>query len=415
MNQLEQGGFSEKELPYSIEAEQSILGAILVNSDVLPTVVDLISPECFYNEQHRQLYGIMLRLFTSGSQADIVVVLNEALQARIFENAQEGRKYLAALVDQMPSVSNVASYCKIVAEKYYIRSLAYVAREVLDRVADGGDDAQTLLDWSEQKIFDIRQGKDVRGLIPISEVIVEAYDIIGKMAGPDREKYIGARTGFSMLDAITSGLNKSDLILIAARPAMGKTAFALNIATNVARHSDKEVAIFSLEMSMEQLATRMLSTEALVDSNKLRSGKISSDDWVRLASSANYLSGIHYLQLMDSATKSDNRVLVISEITRQLKIMAKELDIPVLLLSQLNRGVESRPDKRPMLSDLRESGSIEQDADIVMFLYRDAYYNKESERPNISECIVAKNRHGETGTVELIWDGQYTRFSNPER
>ena len=348
MNQLEQGGFSEKELPYSIEAEQSILGAILVNSDVLPTVVDLISPECFYNEQHRQLYGIMLRLFTSGSQADIVVVLNEALQARIFENAQEGRKYLAALVDQMPSVSNVASYCKIVAEKYYIRSLAYVAREVLDRVADGGDDAQNLLDWSEQKIFDIRQGKDVRGLIPISEVIVEAYDTIGKMAGPDREKYIGARTGFSMLDAITSGLNKSDLILIAARPAMGKTAFALNIATNVARHSDKEVAIFSLEMSMEQLATRMLSTEALVDSNKLRSGKISSDDWVRLASSANYLSGmgiyldecsgvtvpqikaklrrmknvglvvIDYLQLMDSATKSDNRVLVISEITRQL-------------------------------------------------------------------------------------------------
>ncbi len=445
MNQLEQGGFSEIERPYSIEAEQSILVAILVISDVLPTVVDLISPECFYNEQHRQLYGIMLRLFTSGSQADIVVVLNEALQARIFENAQEGRKYLAALVDQMPSVSNVASYCKIVAEKYYIRSLAYVAREVLDRVADGGDDAQTLLDWSEQKIFDIRQGKDVRGLIPISEVIVEAYDIIGKMAGPDREKYIGARTGFSMLDAITSGLNKSDLILIAARPAMGKTAFALNIATNVARHSDKEVAIFSLEMSMEQLATRMLSTEALVDSNKLRSGKISSDDWVRLASSANYLSGmgiyldecsgvtvpqikaklrrkknlglvvIDYLQLMDPATKSDNRVLVISEITRQLKIMAKELDIPVLLLSQLNRGVESRPDKRPMLSDLRESGSIEQDADIVMFLYRDAYYNKESERPNISECIVAKNRHGETGTVELIWDGQYTRFSNPER
>lgn len=445
MNQFEQGGFSDRELPYSIEAEQAVLGAILVSSDVLPTVVDLIRPECFYNEQHRQLYGIMLQLFTSGAQADAVVVLNEALRAGVFETAPEGRKYLASLANQIPSVSNVASYCRIVAEKYYIRSLAYVAREVLDRIAEGTGDAQTLLDAAEQKIFDIRQGRDVRGLIPISEVIVEAYDMIGKMAGPDREKYIGARTGFSMLDAITSGLNKSDLILIAARPAMGKTAFALNIATNVARHSDKEVAIFSLEMSMEQLATRMLSTEALVDSNKLRSGKISSDDWVRLASSANYLSGmgiyldecsgvtvpqikaklrrmknvglvvIDYLQLMDSATKSDNRVLVISEITRQLKIMAKELDIPVVLLSQLNRGVESRPDKRPMLSDLRESGSIEQDADIVMFLYRDAYYNKESERPNISECIVAKNRHGETGTVELIWDGQYTRFSNPER
>ena len=445
MNQLEPGTFSDKELPYSMEAEQTILGAILINSDVLPTVVDLIGAESFYNEQHRQLYNIMLRLFTGGAQADIVVVLNEAMKAGVFETVQEGRKYLASLVDMVPSVANVASYCKIVAEKYYIRSLAYVAREVLSRITEGTDDAQTLLDWAEQKIFDIRQGKDVRGLVPISEVIVEAYDQIGKIAGPDREKYIGARTGFSMLDAITSGLNKSDLILIAARPAMGKTAFALNIATNVARHSGKEVAIFSLEMSMEQPATRMLSTEALVDSNKLRSGKISSDDWVRLASSANYLSGlgiyldecsgvtvpqikaklrrmknvglvvIDYLQLMDSATKTDNRVLVISEITRQLKIMAKELDIPVVLLSQLNRGVESRPDKRPMLSDLRESGSIEQDADIVMFLYRDAYYNKESERPNISECIVAKNRHGETGTVELIWDGQYTRFSNPER
>ena len=445
MNQLEPGTFSDKELPYSMEAEQTILGAILINSDVLPTVVDLIGAESFYNEHHRQLYNIMLRLFTGGAQADIVVVLNEAMKAGVFETVQEGRKYLASLVDMVPSVANVASYCKIVAEKYYIRSLAYVAREVLSRITEGTDDAQTLLDWAEQKIFDIRQGKDVRGLVPISEVIVEAYDQIGKIAGPDREKYIGARTGFSMLDAITSGLNKSDLILIAARPAMGKTAFALNIATNVARHSGKEVAIFSLEMSMEQLATRMLSTEALVDSNKLRSGKISSDDWVRLASSANYLSGlgiyldecsgvtvpqikaklrrmknvglvvIDYLQLMDSATKTDNRVLVISEITRQLKIMAKELDIPVVLLSQLNRGVESRPDKRPMLSDLRESGSIEQDADIVMFLYRDAYYNKESERPNISECIVAKNRHGETGTVELIWDGQYTRFSNPER
>ena len=378
MNQLEQGGFSEKELPYSIEAEQSILGAILVNSDVLPTVVDLISPECFYNEQHRQLYGIMLRLFTSGSQADIVVVLNEALQARIFENAQEGRKYLAALVDQMPSVSNVASYCKIVAEKYYIRSLAYVAREVLDRVADGGDDAQTLLDWSEQKIFDIRQGKDVRGLIPISEVIVEAYDTIGKMAGPDREKYIGARTGFSMLDAITSGLNKSDLILIAARPAMGKTAFALNIGVNVAKKYKKTVAIFNLEMSREQLAMRLLASEGFVELQKLATGKLSEDEWSKLCMASAALSQtdiriddnpsvtvadinakcrrldnlglviIDYLQLMQGSgygKNSDNRVTVVGEISRSLKIMAKELDVPVICLSQLSRAVESRTDK----------------------------------------------------------------------
>lgn len=436
--------FTDKELPYSLEAEQTILGAILIDPDVLTTVVEKIKPESFFNEQHRELFHIIMRLFTTGAKVDIVVVLNEAMSMQIFETAKEGRKYLASLVELVPSVANIESYCDIVSEKYYIRSLAYVAKELLGEITSGNNDAQLLLDAAEQKIFDIRQGKDVRGLVPIRDVIVEAYDHIGKIAGPDREKYIGARTGFTLLDSITSGLNKSDLILLAARPAMGKTAFALNIATNVAKHSGKDVAIFSLEMSMEQLATRMLSTEALVDSNKLRSGKLTTDDWVRLASSANFLSNIgvfldessgvtvqqikaklrrmknvglvviDYLQLMDSATKTDNRVLVISEITRQFKIMAKEINIPVILLSQLNRAVESRPDKRPMLSDLRESGSIEQDADIVMFLYRDSYYNKESERPNVSECIVAKNRHGETGTVELMWDGQFTRFSNVE-
>ena len=288
------------------------------------------------------------------------------------------------------------------------------------------------MDAAEQRIYDIRQGKDVQGLTKIGDAICEAYDHVGKIAGPDKEKYVGARTGFSYLDTVTSGLNKSDLLLIAARPGMGKTSFALNIATNVARHSGKEVAI------------RMLSSEALVDSQKLRNGFLTNEDWVRLATSAGVLSGlpmyiddtasinvqqikaklrrmknlglvvIDYLQLMGSTLKTDNRVLVVSELTRQLKIMAKELDIPIIVLSQLSRGPEGRNDKRPMLSDLRESGSIEQDADIVMFLYRDAYYNKDSPTPNISECIVAKNRHGETGTVKLMWDGQFTRFSNAE-
>lgn len=442
--ELPAGGLSGAEMPYSLEAEQTVLGAILIDSSVIATVLETLRPECFFNEQHRALFAIMMQQFTTGAPSDIVVILNEAMKEKIFESPQEGRKYLAALVSLVPSVANIESYCAIVAEKFYMRSLATVAREVLDNVTAGTESAQLLLDSAEQKILEIRQGKDVRGLIPIREAVLDAYDRIGKMAGPDREKYIGARTGYGMLDALISGLNKSDLILLAARPAMGKTAFALNIATNVARRSGKEVAIFSLEMSMEQLATRMLSTEALVDSNKIRSGKLETDDWVRLASSADYLSrlGIYmdessgvtaqqikaklrrmknvglvvidYLQLMDSASKSDNRAVVVGEITRQLKIMAKELDIPVILLSQLNRGVESRPDKRPMVSDLRESGSIEQDADIVMFLYRDFYYNKECERPNICECIVAKNRHGETGTVELVWDGQFTRFSNPE-
>lgn len=435
---------SSRELPHSIEAEQSVIGAVLADSSVLPVVVEKIKPEYFYSEQHKAIYSIITRMFTSGLPVDIITVLDEAEKLHIFESSAEGKRYLAEIGNTLPSTSNIESYCKIVADKFFIRTLGYAARTILEDIQSGEHDAQLLLDAAEQKIYDIRQGRDVKGLIPISEAITEAYDRLGKISGPDKEKYVGARTGFTLLDSITSGLNKSDLIIIAARPGMGKTSFAMNIATNVARRSDKEVVTFNLEMSKEQLATRILSTEALVDSNCLRNGRISGDDWVRLATSAGYLSTlplyiddtasmtvqqmkaklrrtknlglviIDYLQLMESTSRSDNRVLVISEITRQLKVMAKELNVPVILLSQLSRAVESRTDKRPMLSDLRESGSIEQDADIVLFLYRDAYYNKESQRQNISECIVAKNRHGETGTVELIWDGQYTRFSNPE-
>ncbi len=435
---------SSRELPHSIEAEQSVIGAVLADSSVLPVVVEKIKPEYFYSDQHKAIYSIITRMFTSGLPVDIITVLDEAEKLHIFESSAEGKRYLAEIGNTLPSTSNIESYCKIVADKFFIRTLGYAARTILEDIQSGEHDAQLLLDAAEQKIYDIRQGRDVKGLIPISEAITEAYDRLGKISGPDKDKYVGARTGFTLLDSITSGLNKSDLIIIAARPGMGKTSFAMNIATNVARRSDKEVVTFNLEMSKEQLATRILSTEALVDSNSLRNGRISGEDWVKLATSAGYLSTlplyiddtasmtvqqmkaklrrtknlglviIDYLQLMESTSRSDNRVLVISEITRQLKVMAKELNVPVILLSQLSRAVESRTDKRPMLSDLRESGSIEQDADIVLFLYRDAYYNKESQRQNISECIVAKNRHGETGTVELIWDGQYTRFSNPE-
>ncbi len=432
------------ELPFSLEAEQTILGAVLTEPSVLSVVLEKIKPDCFFNDQHKALFQIIVSMFTSGEKADVITVLNASMQQKLFDTPQEGRAYLAALINMVPSVSNIESYCNIVAEKYYLRSLAFAARGILQDVQSGETDAQALLDSAEQRIFDIRQGRSVQGLVKIGDAVCEAYDRIGKISGPDKEKYLGARTGYKYLDTVTSGLNKSDLILIAARPGMGKTSFAINIATNVARRGDREVAVFSLEMSREQLATRMLSTEALVDSHKLRSGFLTNEDWVRLATSAGVLSGlpmyfddtagitvqqikaklrrmknvglvvIDYLQLMTSTLKTDNRVLVISEITRQLKIMAKELDIPVILLSQLSRGPESRNDKRPMLSDLRESGSIEQDADIVMFLYRDAYYNKDSATPNISECIIAKNRHGETGTVKLVWDGQFTRFSDAE-
>ncbi|WP_297956002.1 replicative DNA helicase [uncultured Ruminococcus sp.] len=435
---------SARELPHSIEAEQSVLGAIISDPTVLSDVIELIKPEYFYNEQHKALYSIMLQMNSMSLPVDIVTVLNEAEKQHIFESPAEGRRYLAEIGNLLPSTANIESYCRIVADKYFLRSLSYVARTILEEVQSGEQNAQLLLDSAEQKIYDIRQGRDVRGLVPLSEAIAEAYDRLGKISGPDKEKYVGARTGFTLLDSITSGLNKSDLIIIAARPGMGKTSFAMNIATNVARRAEKEVVTFNLEMSKEQLATRILSTEALVESNTLRNGRISGDDWVKLATSAGYLSSlplfiddtasmtvqqmkaklrrtknlglviIDYLQLMESTSRSDNRVTIISEITRQLKVMAKELNVPVILLSQLSRAVESRTDKRPMLSDLRESGSIEQDADIVLFLYRDAYYNKESQNQNISECIVAKNRHGETGTVKLIWDGQYTRFSNPD-
>lgn len=435
---------SARELPHSIEAEQSVIGAVISDPSILPVVIELVKAEYFYNEQHKAIFSIIVRMFSSGSPVDIVTVLNEAKKLHIFETSAEGRRYLSEIGETLPSTSNIESYCKIVADKYFIRSLGYAARSILENIQSGEHDAQLLLDSAEQKIYDIRQGRDVRGLVPISEAIAEAYDRLGKISGPDKDKYVGARTGFTLLDSITSGLNKSDLIILAARPGMGKTSFAMNIATNVARHSDKDVVTFNLEMSKEQLATRILSTEALVDSNSLRNGRISGDDWVKLATSAGYLSTlplyiddtasmtvqqmkaklrrvknlglviIDYLQLMGSTSRSDNRVLVISEITRELKVMAKELNVPVILLSQLSRAVEGRTDKRPLLSDLRESGSIEQDADIVLFLYRDAYYNKESQNQNISECIIAKNRHGETGSVNLIWDGQYTRFSNPE-
>ncbi len=433
------------ELPHSIEAEQSVLGSILYDPNVLAVVLEKIKPEYLFLEQHRQLFSIMVRQFSDGSTSDIVTVLNEALGMKIFDTEQEGKHYLASMVQSVPSVSNVEDYCNIVAEKYYARTLAATAQQILSDIASGGYSASSLLDSAEQKIYDIRQGRDTTGLTPLNDVVYGAYDQLAKITGPDKEKYLGARTGFTKLDTYTTGLNRSDLIILAARPAMGKTSFAMNIALNVARKTEKQVAVFSLEMSKEQLATRLLSTEALVDSKKLRSGLLEKDDWMRLASSADTLCRmpmliddtpgitvqqmkaklrrvkdlglvvIDYLQLMNSTLKTDNRVVIISEITRQLKIMAKELDVPIILLSQLSRGPESRTDKRPMLSDLRESGSIEQDADIVMFLYRDAYYNPTTcTSPNVSECIVAKNRHGEVGTVEMVWDGQFTRFANKE-
>ncbi len=439
--------FSEAQMPHSIEAEQGVLGSVLLNPDMLPLALELISSEAFYLEQHRELFRLMESMFTgaNASGMDIIVVLNEAVRRGIFENEAEGKRYLYAISNEVPAPENVKNYAKIVAEKYYARSLAAVARDLLREIAAGSETSENLLDSAEQRIYDIRQGRDVRGLVSISDVVVRAYREVGERAGPDRDQFIGARTGFPNLDSVTGGMNRSDLVILAARPGMGKTSFALNLAMNVAHNSGKEVAIYSLEMSMEQLVTRMLSTKAKVDSYKLRTGRLDPKEWASLAESADLLADmniylsetsgvtvsqmkaqlrrrpnlgmvvIDYLQLMSSPDKNDNRVLEISAITRNLKLMAKELNVPVLLLSQLNRAVEQRPDKHPQLADLRDSGSIEQDADIILFLYNDFYYHREkAERPNITECIIAKNRHGETGKIDLIWDAQYTRFSTPE-
>lgn len=433
-----------RELPFSLEAEQTVLGALLIDPDVLPIALDHLKADSFYRQQHKDIFSIILRMFGNGQQADIITVMNEAVSMGIFETTAMAKTYLKGIMESVPSVANIESYCKIIEEKYYIRALITVAREIIDTAVEGSTDAKTLLDSAEQKIYDIRQGKETTGLVKIDEVVIEAYDRLQKITGPDKEKYLGAKSGFTDLDSITTGLNNSDLLIIAARPGMGKTSFALNIATNVARKTDKQIAVFSLEMGREQLATRMLSCEALVNSNSLRTGRLTPDDWTKLASGADELSKmniflddsggitvpqmkaklrrmknlglvvIDYLQLMESSTKSSNRVNEVSQMTRQLKLMAKELNVPVITLSQLNRGAEGRPDHRPLLSDLRESGSIEQDADLILFLYREGYYDKEAENQSISECIIAKNRHGETGTVKLVWNGEFTLFRNLE-
>ena len=433
-----------QELPYNLEAEQSVLGAILIDPSCISSVLEYITPDCFYRPQNRQIFSTILRMFTAGQTIDFVTLLEAVKSDEIFDSDEDAKVYLVSLAQIVPTSTNVEAYAKLVAEKYYLRRLITASQEIIENSQSGHGDASNLLDYAEQKIFDIRQGRDSQGLQRIDEIIIETYDRLQKLSGENKSEFMGVPSGFTGLDNITVGLNKSDLILLAARPAMGKTSFALNIAANVAVKSKKKVAIFSLEMTKEQLVSRMLSSEASISSMSLRTGDMTSEEWVRLAMTAQNLakakiyiddtSGmtvaqmkaklrrikdlglvvIDYLQLMSSGRRNDNRVVEISEITRNLKIMAKELDVPIITLSQLSRGPEARTDHRPILADLRESGSIEQDSDIVLFLYRDAYYNRESEEQNVAECIVSKNRHGETGVVKLAWDGQYTRFGNLE-
>lgn len=432
-----------EQLPYSLEAEQSVLGALLLDPSCIGESFSYISQASFYSEKHKKIFSVLTRLFTSGLPIDFITVLDAVMLDNIFESEQTAKVYLTQLMDMVPSITNFNSYCKIVKEKYYLRSLIVAARSIVDSATNADFDAETILDSAEQKIFEIRQDKVSANIVPIDEVISQEFDHLDRLSSG--ESRVGISSGYSALDAILTGLNVSDLIILAARPAMGKTSFALNIASRAAKQSKKQIVIFSLEMSSQQLIERMLSAECSILSTKLHSGMLENDEWVLLASGAQELSQckiffddtpnlsvmemkaklrrfsdlglviVDYLQLMSSGRRDGNRVQEISEITRMLKIMAKELKVPVIALSQLARSPETRQDHRPILSDLRESGSIEQDADIVMFLYRDDYYNPEDAKPGVAECIVAKNRHGETGTIELGWDGKFTRFIGLDR
>ena len=433
-----------EQLPFSLEAEQSVLGAILIEPECISKVLELLVPESFYRPQHQQLFSIMLGMFTSAQPIDFITVLERAKAEQVFFSESDAKVYLTQLVQVVPSAANVEAYAKLVQEKYYMRSLVNVAKNIITNSEKSDADARGLMEFAEHKLYDNRQGKDASGLVKVDRAIFELYDKLQRISGDDRNQFVGIPTGFSALDSLTTGLNRTDLILLAARPAMGKSTFVMNIATNVAKQG-YSVAVFSLEMSREQLVSRMLSADALIQGSQLRTGNLSVDDWTRLAVSAQSIARmpmyiddsagitvaemkaklrripnlglvvIDYLQLMSSGRRIENRVQEVSEMTRNLKIMAKELDVPIITLSQLSRSPDKRTgDHRPVLSDLRESGSIEQDADQVMFLYRDEYYNEDSEDKGVAEVIVAKNRHGATDTVKLAFDGQHTRFLSRE-
>ena len=414
------------QMPYSMQAEQSVLGAALVDETVLNRLITDMEPEMFYSDQNRAIYETMRSLYTESEAVDIVTLVNALASNKTFASADDAKVYLARIAETLPSVSNVDSYFKIVKEKYQGRRLIDAARSILNETASG-EDADLLLESAEQKIYDIRSGRDKSGVKTIRESILEVIDTMQKLSGADRDKFAGIPTGFNYLDTVLTGLGRSDLIILAARPGMGKTSFALNIATNVARQQKVPTIIFSLEMTCEQLTDRILSSTANIDSQAFRTGRLNNSDWNDFAQATSLLYKekiglviIDYLQLMQSAKRTESRVQEISDITRNLKIMAKELNVPVIALSQLSRAAEKttgRSDHRPQLSDLRDSGSIEQDADIVLFLYRAAYYNAQNgeenqANENEAECIVAKNRHGETSVVRLGWDGAHTRFSN---
>ena len=435
-----------RQAPHSPQAEQAVLGSMLIDPDCIKDVLDKLQPEDFYLRANRDIFETIYHMFIYSRPIDGVTVAGEMERNGVYND--NTRDYLVQLMDVTPTSANVMEYVKIVLDKSLMRQVAAAAGSITAMVQEGNGDAGDMLESAEQKVYAIRRGRSAQNMVTVSMVLQDVMNHLAELTASGGKTLPGLSTGLSAVDAKINGLNKSDLLLLAARPGMGKTSMALNVALSAAKESGKTVAIFSLEMSREQLVTRLIASEGLVENTRLVTGNLRESDWQRIAEAASSLSRmdiriddnplltvadmnakcrrlenlglvvIDYLQLMTSAGgkgySGENRQQAVSDISRMLKIMAKELQGPVLCLSQLSRANEKRDDKRPMLSDLRESGAIEQDADIVMFLYRDDYYNEDSEKRNIAECIVAKNRHGETGKVELRWMPEYTAFGTLE-
>lgn len=432
--------------PHSVEAEQSVLGSILLDKDAMISVSETLMPEDFYKEAHRVIYECMLKLYNNQSEIDLITLADE-LRDQGYLDDIGGIAYITSLSTIVPTTSNIKYYINIVKEKSISRQLISAANDIINLGYDSSTKVEDVLENAEKKIFDISQERTTNDFQPINQVLTETLSMLEKLY-EEKSDVTGLTTGFRDLNKKINGLQRSDLLLIAARPAMGKTAFALNLVQNAALKGNASVAVFSLEMSKEQLVQRMVAAQSSVELKKIKTGTLAANDWPRITDGMAVLSGakihiddtpgikiselrskcrklkiekgldlvlIDYLQLMEGEGHNESRQQEIAKISRSLKILAKELDCPVVALSQLSRAPEQRADHRPMLSDLRESGSIEQDADIVMFLYRDEYYNPDTERKNIGEVIVAKNRHGETGTVELVWFGEIQKFADKMR
>ena len=432
-----------RKIPHSAPAEQAVIGSMLIDSRCIPEVLEKLKPDEFYLQLNRDIFETIYAMFAYNLAIDPVTVLDQMKVRGVYQDNCE--EYLAELMRVTPTAANVMEYAQIVRDRALLRRLAETADEINNMVYEGAGEADAMLEAAERRIYQLRQGRNVGGLMPVSSVVQTVFDQLSEASASGRQ-IPGLSTGLADLDRVTLGLNKGELILIAARPGMGKTSIALNMALHVALNLHETVAIFSLEMSREQLVMRLLSRAALVPAQNLLTGQLSDPQWHDITDAAAALSAtdiriddnptltvsdmnaacrrvqnlglvvIDYLQLMQSAGSghswsNESRTQAVSDISRMLKIMAKELNVPVICLSQLSRANEARQDKRPMLSDLRESGAIEQDADVVIGLYRDGYYNKESENPNLAEAIVLKNRKGQTGTVELLWLPEYTSFS----